>query len=469
MSGEAGTPLPPPETPKPHRRLRRTLIIVATVLGVVLVAAAGGAYALYQKFQQIKIIQVEGLDAPAADDSPLNILLLGSDSRKGKGMAKYGLDSGRSGQRSDTTILLHISGDRTRALAVSIPRDLWVQQPDCARQYPGEFAKFNNAFDQGGAACTVKLVEQISGVDVNHVVVVDFNGFKQMIDAMGGVEVCLNNPIHDADSLLDLPAGTTVVSGDRALAFVRARKTVGDGSDIGRIKRQQAFLSAAVRKVTDPGFLLNPARTYSLIDTATQALTVSQGLDGVIPMKNLLDSVRAIKPSDVTFVTMPFIYRDDLANVDPDEAAAQPIWDAINNDTAWPPPVTVAADGEKVTVAPGDIWLNVVNGSRGEVGDNRLARQLKDAGFNINSMSTGSGRKETKVEYATGLEDSARTTGTATSAPFELDEAGSGVTLRVGQNWTGVRTDLVIGKRKTGGGDNATDSPTKADEVVCAN
>lgn len=468
MSGdEQSSPLPPPEQPRPHRKLRRTLIIVGTVLGVLLVAAAGGAFALYQKFQQIQIIQLEGLDEPAEGNAPLNILLLGSDSRKGKGMAKYGQDSGRGGQRSDTTILLHLSADRKSALAVSIPRDLWVEQPECAAQYPGEFAKFNNAFDQGGAQCTLTLVEQISGVNVNHVVVVDFNGFKEMIDAMGGVEICLNNPIHDSDSLLDLPAGTTVVNGDRALAFVRARKSVGDGSDIGRIKRQQAFLSAAVRKVTEPSFLLNPGRVYGMVDTATRSLTVSQGLDGLLPMKNLVDSVRGMKPSEVTFVTMPFTYRDDMANVDPDTKAAQPIWDAITNDTPWPPPATVAADGKKLTVALDDVWLDVVNGSRGAISDRKLTTQLEDAGFHVNSVSSGSGRDATTVKHAIGLADSARTAATATSAQTTQDDNLAGVKLLVGEDWTGVKGDLVIGKPKSNTDDTGT--PTKADEVICAN
>lgn len=466
MSGDVEqSTLPTPETPRKHRKLRRTLIIGGTILGVLLVAAAGGAFALYQKFQQIKIIQVEGLDTPAEEDAPLNILLLGSDSRKGKNMAKYGLDAGREGQRSDTTILLHISGDRSNALAVSIPRDLWVEQPSCAAQYRGEYAKFNNAFDQGGAACTLQLVEQITDVDVNHVVVVDFNGFKAMIDAIGGVEVCVKEPIHDPDSLLDLPAGTTTVTGDQALAFVRARKTVGDGSDIGRIKRQQLFLSAAIRKVSDPSFLLNPGRVYTLLDTATQALTVSQGLDGVGPMRNLVDSVRGIRPSDVTFVTTPFVYREDGANVDLDSDAAQPLWDAMNNDTPWPPPVTVAADGQKLTVAPKDIWVTVVNASGGTVTDDEIRVQLEDAGFNLDSSSDGGSRATTKVRYPTGLQDSARTVAYATSSQATQDDRVGGVTIVVGKDWTGVKTDLVVAKPKS----TTEDSTTKADQVVCAN
>lgn len=475
MAGDAGASTPvlpeqpepaqPPDQPKRRHRLRNTLIIVGVVLALLVGAGVATAVVLFRKLDQITIIDIPGAEAPA-EHEPVNILLLGSDSRAGKGNKRYGLDAGRGGKRSDTTILLHISADRSRALAVSIPRDLWVAQPKCAAPAGTYYDKFNNAFDAGGAACTRDLVQQISGVNINHVVIVDFAGFKELIDAMDGVEVCLNSPIHDQDSELDLPAGTSVVSGEQALGFVRARKTVGDGSDIGRIKRQQVFLSAAIRKVTAPSFLLNPARTYELMDVATRSLTVSQGLDGLLPMKQLADSVRSIKPEDITFVTMPFVYRDDMANVDPDTAAALPIWDAMKNDTPWPPPVTVAADGKKLTVAPKDIWVTVVNRSGGRVADRMIARQLEAAHFNVNGITQNRARGITEVQSAPDFDDSARTLAYATGAQSVSGDS-EGVTLVVGKDWRGVKSDMMIAKPKSQA--DPTQEPTRANQVVCAN
>lgn len=473
MSGDPAAPtLPPPgapgvpERPQRKRRWPKVLLIIGIVLAVLAIAAGAGAYVLYQKMGQITVIPVPGAEAAPVDDEPVNILLMGTDDRTGKGNRGYGLDAGRSTKRSDTTILLHISADRTRALAVSIPRDLWVKQPDCTGEWAGQYAKFNNAFEAGGAACTHKLVQEVTGIDVKHVVVVDFNGFKNMVDAMGGVEVCLERPVDDWEAKLHLPAGKTVVNGEQALGFVRARKSLGDGSDIGRIQRQQSFLSAAIRKVTDTQLLLNPARVYRMIDTATSSLSVSSGLDSVSAMKSMADSVRAVKPDDVTFVTLPFTYRSDLANVDLDPAAAKPILDAIRNDTPYPPEVTKDAQGDKLTVAPKDITVHVVNSSGGAVPTRDVVRQLRAAGFDIGDTGRGAVESTTHVMHPAGLSDSARTLAYATDATSLSDSSAGGVTLVVGENWTGVKDSIVVAKPKDTGNDTA--APTRADKVICA-
>lgn len=464
-----GPPGPPTRPQRKGKRWKKVLLILAIVLAVIAVLLGVGAYVVYQKFGQITVIPITGTEAAPVDNEPVNILLMGTDDRTGKGNKGYGLDSGRTTKRSDTTILLHINADRSNALAVSIPRDLWVKQPPCVGAGAGQYAKFNNAYEQGGASCTHTLVQDITGVDVDHVVVVDFNGFKQMVDAVGGVEVCLEHPVNDADSKLNLPAGTTVVSGEDALAFVRARKTLGDGSDIGRIQRQQAFLSAAIRKATDSQLLLNPARVYSILDTATKSLTVSPGLDGVRPMKALVDSVRAVKPQNITFVTLPFTYRSDLANVDLDKAAAAPILSAIRNDTPWPPPVTVDADGKKLTVAPADISVRVVDSSGGAVSTTKVERDLTAAGFQIAGTEAGTKTKATtRVTYGPGEEESARTLAYATDSVSVSDSNAWAVTLEVGKDYDGVKTGIVAAKQKTADNGNDTASPRSADKVVCA-
>lgn len=473
MSGLPVTPpVPPPGNPGPptrtkKRRWPKILLTVGVTLAVLAALAGVGAFVLMQKVGQITVIGVPGTEAAPVDNEPVNILLMGSDDRTGKGNKGYGLDSGRTTPRSDTTILLHISADRSRALALSIPRDLWVEQPNCTgKDWAGSYAKFNNAFEQGGAACTSELVEEVTGLPVNHVVVVDFNGFKQMVDAMGGVEVCLERPVDDVDAKLKLPAGTSVVDGEQALAFVRARKTLGDGSDIGRIQRQQAFLSAAIRKATDSQLLLNPARVYEMIDVATRSLTVSSGLDGLGPMRTMAESVRAVKPSNITFVTLPFTYRSDLANVDLDAAAAKPILDAMRNDTPYPPPPTVDQDGKKLTVPPEDISVRVVDSSGGQVSMNAVQSELTDAGFQVSEVTSGPRIPATKVVHPRNQAEAARTLAYATESVSVADNQMWTVTLEVGKDWSGVKDDIVVAKPKTNG--NTTANPTSADRVICA-
>lgn len=473
MSGQPmAPPIPPPgppETKRPRkRRWPKVLLIIGIVLAVLLTAAGIGIFVLMQKVGQITVIGVPGTEAAPESNEPVNILLMGTDDRTGKGNRGYGRDSGRTTTRSDTTILLHIAADRSRALAVSIPRDLWTKQPSCTgSEWAGSYAKFNNAYEQGGASCTTQLVEDTLGVTINHVVVVDFNGFKQMVDAMGGVEVCLENPVDDADSKLRLPAGTSTVSGEQALAFVRARKTLGDGSDIGRIQRQQSFLSAAIRKATDTQLLLNPARVYEMIDVATRSLTVSSGLDGLGPMRTLAESVRAVKPADITFVTLPFTYRSDLANVDLDPVAAAPILSAIRNDTPYPPPATVDVDGKKLTVAPADISVRVVDASGGKVDIDDVQRELESAGYMISELTDGPRSATTRVVAPAAESEAARTLAYATDSPWVTDNSMWTVSLEVGKDWSGVKSDIVVAKPKSDNG-NTTANPTKADEVVCA-
>ncbi|WP_420877812.1 LCP family protein [Streptomyces agglomeratus] len=236
-----------------------------------------------------------------------NILLIGSDTRSGKGNRKYGPDKGT--QRSDTTILLHLAGDRRSATAVSLPRDLMVDVPSCRKpdgsRTEKRFTQFNSAFEVGGTACTIRTVERLTGIRVDHHMVVDFEGFKGMVDAVNGVEICLKEPIDDDDALLRLAKGRQKLNGEQALGFVRARKTIGDGSDTERMERQQRFLGALVNKVQSNGVLLNPTRLYPVLDAATKSLTTDPGLDSLKDLYNLVRGMRDIPTERVQFMTVP--------------------------------------------------------------------------------------------------------------------------------------------------------------------
>jgi LCP family protein required for cell wall assembly len=289
----------------------------ALATSIVLLAAAGVGWWFYRKLDanittdttaaaELETYEKER-PTPLVLDAQ-NILLLGSDTRSGEGNSKYGRDDGGS-QRSDTTILLHISADLQSSTAVSIPRDLMVDIPSC-RKHDGtrsreQFSQFNWAFELGGTACTVRAVERLTGIRVDHHMVVDFSGFKDMVDAVDGVDVCLTEPINDADARLQLAAGKQKLNGEEALGFVRARKSIGDGSDTERMDRQQQFLGALVNKVQSNGVLLNPARLVPVLDAATKSLTTDPGLDSLRDLYDLTRALRSIPTEKVQFLTVP--------------------------------------------------------------------------------------------------------------------------------------------------------------------
>ncbi|MFE3633073.1 LCP family protein [Streptomyces cellostaticus] len=276
-----------------------------------------------------------------------NILLIGSDTRAGQGNRRYGRDLGS--ERSDTTILLHLAADRRSATAVSLPRDLMVDIPGCHRPDGSRsepvFAMFNRAFQVGGSACTVRTVEKLTDIRVDHHMVVDFSGFKEMVDAVDGVRVCLPEPIDDKDAGLRLPAGKVTLDGEQALGYVRARKTLGNGSDTDRIDRQQQFLGALVNKVQSSGVLLNPVKLYPLLDAATSSLTTDPELASLRGLYQLVRGLRDIPTDHVQFLTVPrksYVYdanRDQLV-----EPEAERLFARLRADR----PVAVEADPRPV-------------------------------------------------------------------------------------------------------------------------
>jgi LCP family protein required for cell wall assembly len=316
---DAGTPAdpsgPPKRTPLALLRRRDWLRSAAFGMSVLMLTAAGVGWSLYQDLEGnirtdrdtlSELRRYESERPTAMVRGAQNILLIGSDNR-GDGNEKYGRDTGT--QRSDTTILLHLAANRKSATAVSIPRDLMVDIPVCrkpdGKQTGARFAQFNWAFQFGGAACSIRTVEHLTGIRIDHHIIVDFNGFTRMVDAVKGVEVCLKEPIVDAKTPLELPAGRHVLRGEQALVFVRARYGVGDGSDTERMERQQQFLAALVKKVQSNGVLLNPTRLYPVLDSATSSLTTDPGLDSLRELYEMVRSVRNIPTERVRFLTVP--------------------------------------------------------------------------------------------------------------------------------------------------------------------
>lgn len=242
---------------------------------------------------------------------PTRILVLGSDSRQGAFNSGYGDPSVYSNERSDVTMLVQLAADRSWAEVVSVPRDLMVSVPTslevCGGTGSDTYTRFNAAFQYGGPACTVAAFEKLSGVRVEHTVVVDFEGFASMVDALGGLNVCLNYPVSDVSAKLNLPAGLQTLNGTQALSLARARKSIGTGSDVSRIARQQHLLRLLVAQVQNANVFTDAPRLFTVADAATRSLTLSSSLGSLPELTRLASSLSALKPANVVTVTVPWV------------------------------------------------------------------------------------------------------------------------------------------------------------------
>jgi LCP family protein required for cell wall assembly len=248
-------------------------------------------------------------------------------------------------------MVAHIPADRQRVVVTSFPRDLEIDRPECQRWDPAQskttdekvaeqkIAKLNTAYAVGGPPCITKVIQQLTGLRINHFVGIDFNGFKEMVDAVHGVTV--HNEIPIDDTVLGkvlLETGDVTISGDQALNFVRARHVKGDKtSDYGRIKRQQEFIGALLRKVMSSDVVLDPGKLSDFI-TAFAKATFGDNL-GVKQMMTLAQSMKGLDSSKITFLTVPTV---GLPNTRGNEvlvrSKTKALFDALRNNTPLPNP-----------------------------------------------------------------------------------------------------------------------------------
>ncbi|MBX0300518.1 LCP family protein [Cryobacterium sp. 1639] len=359
-----------------HGRLKRSnpvtglLAGVAMVLAVLLVSGTAlAALAVWQLTSEVSANSIDITGGDAAEEpvtiagykDGFNILIVGVDNDAAQGAA-YGV---RESALNDVNILVHVSADHSNAVVVSIPRDLIVAHPECTHAETGEqfdamaAAPINEAMSRGGLPCVVDTVAAVTGLEIPFAGLVSFNGVVQMSDAVGGVPICLSAPINDPEAALNLPAGTSVVSGETALAFLRSRKGVGDGSDLSRISSQQIYLASLMRTVQGDGTFGNIPRLFTLANAATRNIQLSTSLASPQTMVEMALAIKDIDLDRLVFVQYPGTTDDpafpgkvvptqDLADAmfakiaadEPFSLAAEPTEEPVTAD----PPADVPAD-----------------------------------------------------------------------------------------------------------------------------
>lgn len=283
---------------------------------------------------------------------PENILLLGSDTRAGANGNSGNSNGTTDTAQSDTLMLAHVSADRQNVTVLSIPRDLRISAPHCRiwdsntgklsneeqPVTPTTHWKITNAYSVGGAACTVKAIQALTGLRIDRVIGIDFEGFKSMVDALGGVAVNVCKPIVDRElGTVVAASGEQTIHGDQALSLVRARKVVGDPTgDYGRIHRQQVVLSAMLQQVTSAGTLLNPSKLNNFLDAFVDStFTDNVTVDSLIDLAHQLGN---LQPGKVTFYTLP-AHANPADNGDSqllDQKTADAVFSALVNDERLP-------------------------------------------------------------------------------------------------------------------------------------
>ncbi len=400
---------PPRRARAGHVRRLRVLGWISAIMTVVIVSTSLAAYAEWRHLLgNIQKENVNGLlgRRPPKYNSALNILLIGSDSRAGSNK-KFG--HGIQGARSDTMILMHISPQRNGATLISFPRDSLVSTVGCdadgmghvGQQASQQVEMLNETFDSGGAPCTWKTLETLTGIHIDHFIEIDFSGFQSMVNAVGGVTVCLPEAIDDPASKLNLSAGVHHVDGAQALAFVRERH-VGQGSDLQRIQRQQFFMASLAKQVTTSNMLGDPGRLLSLANAATHSLTTDSGLE-ISTLLKIAESMRGLSASSVKMISVPVEADANNPNrVDWAQPSANELFNAIKFDNV----VHVAKASKKKTTSaatakapkpanPSRVNVQVLNGTTvsGLAGTTMTA--LQQRGFNV--VRTGNADNTTYI------------------------------------------------------------------------
>jgi LCP family protein required for cell wall assembly len=473
--------------PGPRRRSTSRMILrgLAALLAVVLVGASLAVYAKYRSvWDGIKRVDVSGDlkgKRPPVDPNALNILVIGSDSRSGSnGRIGAGSASEIAGQRSDTVMVLHVAPGAHQVVVMSIPRDSVVPILNCTpedgttgqtAQPASDIEQINATFAYGGPGCLWKTVEQTTGIHINDFIELTFTGFEQVIDALGGVEVCLPAAVHDPMSQLNLRAGRHHINGVQALAFWRTREDIGEGSDPQRIQRDQFLMASLLQGIEHSGLLKSPSTMLKVIDTITSHgyLTTDTGLTQE-RMLQLGEDLRGISTKSVQFVTVPWTtYAGTAQWIDSSQTPsygnvnwiqwvqpqANDLFKAISRDTKLP---TVTKSRVK-PVKPASVAVEVLNGTTTSGLGATTARKLARRGFHVVGAAADaatSDYRSTVIDYRSRAQLAAAQT---------LAKLFSNVRLQKDPSLENATLQLILGstftRLKAAGGNSAISNLAK--------
>lgn len=403
---------------------------VSIVLTTVMVAGSLTAYTVYRRtlgnIRQVNVNDALGADRPENQTGAINVLLVGSDTRQGDN-ARYGQKAAREdhSERTDTIMLLHVSPQRDQARLISFPRDSMVQIPSCdnvqtKQAMPAQLGMINAAFNLGGIVCTIRTIESLTQIRIDHYLKVDFTGFKNIVNALGGIEICLPQAVNDRASKLTLPAGRQIVKGEAALGYVRIRK-IGNGSDIERIKRQQVFISQVVKKATSSDLISDLPKLAEFVGAATGSVEMDDQLN-TETLIQIARSAQKLTAKGFKAITVPWeAYVADPDRVQWKQPQADNLFAAIRTDSEVataapsPPPSAVPqaeggsseGGGEAKPSAPpapkptepAQVRVQVVNGTNTTGKASEVAEALTAQGFRVTQI--GDGRKADGTDQET--------------------------------------------------------------------
>lgn len=460
-----------PSSQRPWGRIATT-VIAASVLGF---SVVGSAFASHYESQLGRVALDNGTSA--GTDAAQNFLLVGSDLREGLTKEQISVmhlgaasASNGAGSRSDTMILLHISPNQDKATLVSLPRDSYVEIPAykdrSGKAHAASHNKLNASFELGGAALTVQTVEKATGLHIDHYIEIGFGGFVNMVDALGGIDVCSPRAVKDPKSGLNLKAGNNSLDGVRALGFVRARY-IDPTADLGRMRRQQQFLGTIFRKATSTGTLFDPLKLNNFLSATAKSITVDDGLTHE-DLVNLALKTKGLSPSNVVFTTVPLSdvnYSNDGVRGSVLWAATRSaaLFDSIRKDlpigsqTASPSPGASTSTATTVSIAPSRITVQVENGST-VVGQGSKAAAdlaaLKFVSAGPAKNSDHSGVAATLILYDPGYDQSLNTLQAAYPGAQVLAVKGQGKIFRVivGSGYVAAKPVAAGSSSSTGSG-----------------
>lgn len=439
-----------PRTRKIHW-LRWTGVVVVVILVV-------SSLGLFLKYRQIddSITRVPlthlGTRPVEYSTSSMNILVFGSDSRAGLDPhEQYVLHTGHDqADNTDTIMVIHISPGRHQVTALSIPRDTMVPMYECdaGKGYPGQqqnlsqYVIINSLLSIGGPSCLFKTVEQQTGIFLNHFIEIGMLGFVNVVNDVGGVNVCVPFKVNDTVSGLKLQAGEDHINGVQALAFWRTREDIGDGSDLERIQRDQFMSAQIVKAVLGADLVGNPLRTLRVVTDAAKQMTTDSGMS-VSDLIGIANSFRSLSSKDVQFLTTPNVtYPAEAGRVQFAQPQAGEVFSAIAHDVTVPkvkvPSASSTGGAQVLTTSPSKVKLEVLNGSGIYNAAGSAADALTARGFDV--TGTGNAAKfdytGSVIEYAAASDKAAVNT---------LKQQIPGVTIRQDSTLTPGTIELIIG------------------------